>query len=109
MIEGITVLNKIAVTGVPSWMMVFAIIISIIGFIVFAIAIIAKWPAWKAIIPIIIILLIWFICGIFNITFKTGEYQYECIIDDSVPYNKVIDNYKIIEQRGDIWVLEDKS
>ena len=41
MIEGITVLNKIAVTGVPSWMMVSAIIISIIGFIVFAIAIIA--------------------------------------------------------------------
>ena len=109
MIEGITVLNKIALTGVPSWMMVSAIIISIIGFIVFAIAIIAKWPAWKAIIPIIIILLIWFIRGIFNITFKTGEYQYECIIDDSVPYNEVIENYNIIEQRGDIWVLEDKS
>ena len=109
MIAGITVLNKIAATGVPSWMMVSAIIISIIGFIVFAIAIIAKWPAWKAIIPIIIVLLNWFICGIFNISFKTGEYRYECIIDDSVPYNKVIDNYKIIEQRGDIWVLEDKS
>ena len=59
MIEGITVLNKIAVTGVPSWMMVSAIIISIIGFIVFAIAINAKWPAWKAIVPIIIILFIW--------------------------------------------------
>ena len=109
MIEGITVLNKIAITGVPSWMMVSAIIISIIGFIVFAIAIIAKWPAWKAIVPIIIVLLIWFICGILNITIKTGEYRYECIIDDSVPYNEVVDNYKIIEQRGDIWVLEDKS
>ena len=108
MIEGITVLNKIAVTGAPSWMMVSAIIISIIGFIVFAIAINIKWPAWKVIIPIIIILFTWFICGIFNITFKTGKYQYECIIDDSVPYNKVVENYKIIEQRGDIWVLEDK-
>lgn len=109
MIEGITVLNKIAVTGVPSWMMISAIIISIIGFIIFAIAIIAEWPAWKAIIPIIIILFTWFICGIFNITFTTGKYQYECIIDDSVSYNEVVDNYKIIEQRGDIWVLEDKS
>ena len=108
MIEGITVLNEIAVTGVPSWMMISAIIISIIGFIVFAIAIIAEWPAWKAIIPIIIVLFTWFICGIFNITFKTGKYQYECIIDDSVPYNEVIENYNIIEQRGDIWVLEDK-
>ena len=108
MIEGITVLNEIAVTGVPSWMMVSAIIIAVIGFIVFAIAIIAEWPAWKAIIPIIIILFTWFICGIFNITFKTGKYQYECIIDDSVPYNEVVDNYKIVEQRGDIWVLEEK-
>ena len=109
MIEGITVLNEIAVTGVPSWMMISAIIISIIGFIVFAIAIIAEWPVWKVIIPIIIILFTWFICGIFNITFKTGKYQYECIIDDSVPYNEVVDNYKIVEQRGDIWVLENKS
>ncbi len=109
MIEGITILNKIAVTGLPTWIMVSAIIISIIGFIVFAISIIAEWPAWKAIIPIIIVLLIWFICGIFNITFKTGEYRYECIIDDSVPYNEVAENYKIIEQRGDIWVLENKS
>ena len=108
MIEGITVLNKIAVTGVPSWMMISAIIICMIGIIVFAIAIISEWSTWKAIIPIIIVLLTWFICGIFNITFKTGEYQYECIIDDSVPYNVVVDNYKIIEQRGDIWVLEDK-
>lgn len=108
MIEGITVLNEIAVTGVPSWMMISAIIICMIGIIVFAIAIIAEWPTWKAIIPIIIVLLIWFICGIFNITFKTGEYQYECIIDDSVSYNEVIENYNIVEQRGDIWVLEDK-
>ena len=109
MIEGITILNKIAVTGLPTWIMVSAIIISIIGFIVFAISIIAEWPAWKAIVPIIIVLLIWFICGIFNITFKTGEYRYECIIDNSVPYNEVVENYKIIEQRGDIWVLENKS
>ena len=108
MVEGITILNKIAVTGLPTWMMVSAIIICMIGLIVFAIAIIAEWSAWKAILPIINILVTWFICGIFNITFKTGEYRYECIIDDSVPYNKVVENYKIIEQRGDIWVLEDK-
>ena len=108
MIEGITILNKIAVTGVPSWILISAAVILIIGLIVFAISIIAEWPTWTAIVPIIIILLVWLICGILNITIKTGEYQYECIIDDSVPYNEVVDNYKIIEQRGDIWVLEDK-
>lgn len=108
MVEGITILNKIAVTGLPSWIMVSAIIIITIGLLVFAISIIAEWPTWTAIVPIIINLLVWLICGILNITIKTGEYQYECIIDDSVPYNEVVDNYKIIEQRGDIWVLEDK-
>ena len=108
MIEGITILNKIAVTGVPSWVLISAAAILIIGLIVFAISIIAEWPTWTAIVSTIIVLLIWFICGILNITIKTGEYRYECIIDDSVPYNEVVDNYKIIEQRGDIWVLEDK-
>ena len=108
MIEGIIILNKIAVTGVPSWVLISAAAILIIGLIVFAISIIAEWPTWTAIVPIIIILLVWLLCGILNITIKTGEYQYECIIDDSVPYNEVVDNYKIIEQRGDIWVLEDK-
>ena len=58
MIEGITVLNKIAVTGVPSWVLVSAIIICIIGFIVFAISIIVEWPTWTAIVPIIVILFI---------------------------------------------------
>lgn len=108
MVEGITILNKIAVTGVPTWLIISAAVICVIGLIVFAIAIIAEWPTWKAILPIIIVLVTWFICGIFNITFKTGEYRYECIIDDSVPYNEVVENYNIIEQRGDILVLEDK-
>ena len=53
-------------------------------------------------------LIVMFAYGIFNCTVKTGEYRYECIIDDSVSYNEVVENYKIVEQRGDIWVLEDK-
>lgn len=34
--------------------------------------------------------------------------QYECIIDDSVSINEIYENYNVIEQRGKIWVLEDK-
>ena len=63
MIEGITILNKIAVTGVPSWVLVSAIIICIIGFIIFAISIIVEWPTWTAIVPIIVILFIWLKIG----------------------------------------------
>lgn len=107
MIEGITILNKIAITGLPSWIMVSAIIIFIIGLLVFTVSIIADWPTWTVIISAVS-LFVFVICGILDGIIKTGEYQYECIIDDSVSYNEIVENYNIIEQRGDIWVLEDK-
>lgn len=107
MIEGITILNKIAVTGIPSWIALSAIILFAIGLLVFIVSLIADGPAWTAIISLIGLLVL-VICSILDATIKTGEYRYECIIDDSVPYNKVIENYNIIEQRGNIWVLEDK-
>lgn len=107
MIEGITILNKIAITGLPSWIMVSAIIIFTIGLLIFTVFIIADWPTWTAIIPAVS-LLVFVICGILDGIIKTGEYRYECTIDDSVSYNEIVKNYKIVEQRGDIWVLEDK-
>lgn len=39
----------------------------------------------------------------------SGRYQYECLIDDTVPYTEIYDKYNVIEQRGSIWVLEDKE
>ena len=107
MIEGITILNKIAITGLPPWIMVSAIVLLAIGLLIFTVSIIADWPTWTVIIPAVS-LLVFVICGILDGIIKTGEYRYECIIDDSVPYTEVVENYKIIEQRGDIWVLEDK-
>lgn len=108
MVEGITVLNKIAITGLPSWIMVSSVVILAIGLIVLVVSLLAEWPAWAAIVPIISAVLIFIICGILSCIIKTGEYRYECIIDDSVPYNEIIENYNIIEQRGNIWVLEEK-
>lgn len=57
----------------------------------------------------LVCLLIFVTCGILDTTIKTGEYRYECIIDNSVSYNEVVENYNIIGQRGDIWILEDKQ
>ena len=39
----------------------------------------------------------------------SGRYRYECLIDDTVPYIEIYDKYDVIEQRGSIWVLEDKE
>lgn len=39
---------------------------------------------------------------------ETGRNRYECLIDGTTPFIEVGENYDIVEQRGDLWVLEDK-
>lgn len=108
MVEGITILNKTAVTGLPTWVSVLAFVIFFIGAIVFAVSMVLDGPVYVTAYSLMIGLIVMFAYGTFKLTVKTGEYRYECIIDDSVSYNEVVENYKIVEQRGDIWVLEDK-
>lgn len=108
MVEGITVLNTTAVTGLPTWVSVLAFVIFATGLIVFAVSMILDGPVYVTAYSLMIGLIVMFVYGILNYTVKTGEYRYECTIDDSVSYNEVVENYKIVEQRGDIWVLEDK-
>ena len=44
-----------------------------------------------------------------NFTVPTGEYQYEILIDDTVSFTDVTEKYNIIEQRGEIFVVEEKT
>lgn len=108
MIEGITVLNKIAITGLPTWsfLTLLAVFIISVGVVIFTIR--AEWNEWVGVISAILAIATLFLLIILSNIIKTGEYRYECTIDDSVSYNDIVKNYKIIEQRGDIWVLEDK-
>lgn len=39
----------------------------------------------------------------------TGEYQYEVTFADEMSFTEVMDKYNVIEQRGDIFVLEEKE
>jgi len=39
----------------------------------------------------------------------TGCYRYECTIDDDASFTDILEEYDVIEQRGEIWVLEDKN
>ena len=34
--------------------------------------------------------------------------RYEVILDDDYPVKGLYDNYRVIEQRGEIWVIEDR-
>ena len=40
---------------------------------------------------------------------KELGYRYEVIIDKLVTHEKLTEKFKIVEQRGDIWVLEEKE
>lgn len=39
----------------------------------------------------------------------TDRYKYEVKISNTTTFKEVTDNYKIIDNRGQIWVLEDKD
>ena len=41
--------------------------------------------------------------------YNTGRYKYEVILDDDYPAAKLYDEYDVVEQRGKIWVIEDKE
>ena len=44
-----------------------------------------------------------------DITVPSGEVHYEVLINDDTSFTEVIEKYDIIEQRGEIFVLEEKE
>lgn len=44
-----------------------------------------------------------------RITVPNGKYQYEIMIDNETSFAEVIEKYNIIEQRGEIFVVEERE
>lgn len=40
---------------------------------------------------------------------ESGRNRYECLIDDTVPFAEVVENYDVVSRRGGLWILEDKD
>lgn len=40
---------------------------------------------------------------------ESGRNRYECLIDDTVPFVEVVENYNIVGRRGELWILEDRD
>ena len=40
---------------------------------------------------------------------ESGRNRYECLIDDTVSFVEVAENYNIVGQRGKLWILEDRD
>lgn len=47
-------------------------------------------------------------CLAANIKQEGKRNRYECLINNTISFVEVAENYDIVEQRGDLWILEDK-
>lgn len=106
MIEGITILNQTEITEMGLWSLLVGVLAFII--VIFFIGAMAKFEAWSAVLGGVVGFIV--LVSIFASSVEpTGRYRYECTIDKSVSMTEVYEKYEVVEQRGDIWVLEDKE
>lgn len=61
-----------------------------------------------------VMLAVFIIYGVSTLLFlqkevPTGRYRYECTIDEDTSFAEVCEKYDVVEQKGDIWILEDKE
>ena len=110
--DGITILNTIVVDECALWVFPTALSLGIVCIGAFLLMLDTRGGTDTICLGIISVLALISVCTIVLISqfrWRTNERnQYECIIDDSVSINEVYENYNVIEQRGKIWVLEDK-
>ena len=112
MLEGITVLNQTEIMDSPSWLIWTiaigaVVLIIVIGLLVTCLTDSDGFGVFVG--GVVAILYGLMLCATFANTVPTGRYKYEVIIDESVSFEDIYENYDVIEQRGDLWILEDKE
>lgn len=111
--DGITILNTIVVDECAKWASITTLALGIICMGTFLLMVISSGGTDTICLGItsVLALIGAIILAITSQShWRTNERnQYECIIDDSVSINEVYENYNVIERRGDIWVLEEKT
>lgn len=110
--DGITILNTIVVDECARWVLPTVLSLGFVCIGAFLLMLDTSGGTDTICLGIISVLALISVCAIVLISqfrWRANERnQYECIIDDSVSINEVYENYNVIEQRGKIWVLEDK-
>ena len=108
-----TVLNKteVMVSIIPEKFFLLIVICLIIAFICAIMAFTSvgcpDFCTIAAVIFFIACITTFFIGTIFEK--PSGRYRYECLIDDTVPFVEVVENYDVVSQRGELWILEDRD
>lgn len=104
-----TILNQEIIMTTPEWAISLFIIFAISTIILFVISI--EFPEnFTLVILLIISLFLFFILLITVVIYEvpSEKTRYEVILDENYSAEDLYSNYEVIEQRGKIWVLEDK-
>ena len=114
MLEGITILNKEVIMGMPEWFgtvmltLFITLIVSVIGLFVSML-----FDGYKLFI-IVGIVCVFSALGCMFVPLCTPEvetdrYRYEVTVGPYVRFTDIYEKYDVVERRGEIWVLEDKD
>lgn len=109
-----TILNQVEIyeTKLPTWFFV-GFFVLLIGLLLL-IAITNKsesYGSFLAFIGVGVLIILWTFAlrPLVAKEVPTGRCRYECTIDDDASFTDICEKYTVVEQRGDLWVLEDKG
>lgn len=101
--EGVRILNEISPISVSIGIILVLFVLGIVS-LIFVISFFDKGdrfePILVSLIPVVISISLFFVQ-------YTSPMRYEAIIDDNVKLSEFEEKYKIIEKRGDIYVIEE--
>ena len=113
--DGITILNTIETTIYPDYyyVIIALCVIGIVAGLIMAGVSLGDLFNAKSLIAGIAIIVISFVIASLSYRWVTHNdvytiRRYECTIDDLSSFIYIHNNYNVIEQRGGIWILEDK-
>lgn len=98
------ILNTVQVSGKGAAFVLFLLALAVVLYAIF----IFQDKNWLCGL-LISVLAIWLIvCAIINLV-RLPHTQYEVCFDKDYPVSELIENYEIIDQRGDILIVEEKE
>lgn len=110
--DGVIVLNVVERTRLPDWAII-GILLCMFAMAVFFIELLTgnttKITTIGGIGFVCTLVLIFVFLWVGKTFFPNRITQYECTIDKDVSFVELYEQYDVIEQRGDIWVLEEKA
>lgn len=114
MLEGITILNQTEIMTMTDAYVIWTLCLIIGGALATVVFValgenISGWFHIGTVVAIICAALGLTMLGASIETEHTGRYQYETLIDESVSFEAVLEKYDVVEQKGKIWILEDKE